>query len=191
MKRSFRSLRNIAKTLAAFALVIIMAAAAPEPSSVKVTVSGGKLIINGVKIKGNGDWEVAPVKDALGTPREKMGYNKTLTYDDLGITLFEQKKGEEGSGKLIEVQIYYPGHEENSVSPTGNYKGTLKIGKLNMPVSGQMTLAELRKKMKGWKETNSYMEHNFRFEKKGIYVYAQFDTSDSKILKFSIGPDRS
>jgi hypothetical protein len=182
----------LGKMMAAFGLLIMVMAAAPNASDVKITVNGGKLVINGVKINGSdATWNIAPVKDALGTARERMGYNKTLTYDDLGIALFEKKNGEEASGNLLEVQIYYPGHEINNVSPTGNYKGALKLGKLNMPVSGEVTIAQLKKKMKGWKETNSYMDHNFRFEKKGIYIYVQFDATDSKVLKVSIGPDRS
>lgn len=194
MKNAFVSLiprvKKIAPIITAVLFAAAFMAASPEPSKIKVTISAGKFSIDKAKVAGNQDWKIAPFREALGSAREKDGFNKTHTYDNLGIVLFERTNNKNASGDLIEVQIHFPGSEASTVSPSGHFKGTVNFNGLKLNESTAITPAKLRKKLKGWNESEAYISHNFRFTKNGIYVYAQFNEDETRIVKLSIGPDK-
>ncbi|MDQ3111912.1 MAG: hypothetical protein M3R17_18655 [Bacteroidota bacterium] len=158
------------------------------PSGMNVTVKKGKFTINSVKMIPV--WQLAACEKALGPEdRSKDGYNITHTYDDLSVVLFEPKVGEKGSGTISEIQFYITlPSDPASLAPTRAYKGKMKIG--NLTVSAEMTPAQMRKGLKGWKETESYTDHNFRMAQNGLYVYFLFNDAETKLIKVSIGLDK-
>lgn len=137
----------------------------------------------------NDDWQMKDVVAAIGTAeRIRDGYNRTHTYDNCGVVLFEEFLEEKGTGNLKEFQVYFMEPEKNNVTPTGVYKGTAKVDKLT--VSKSLTPSVMRKKLKGWKETDSYMENSYRMAKSGIYIYFMFNSSETGLVKISVGPDK-
>jgi hypothetical protein len=176
---------------APFALVFLLLSSfiSVTPSGMDVSIKKGKFIINKVKILPS--WSLATCKQALGAPdRSTDGYNITHTYDDLAVVLFEPKMKEQGSGKVSEIQFYFtlPAEPAGNAPKNGLYRGKMKIGGLT--VTANMTPSQMRKGLKGWKETDSYSEHNFRMSQKGLYVYFLFNDAETKLIKCSVGPDK-
>jgi hypothetical protein len=137
----------------------------------------------------NDDWQMSDVVAALGTAeRIRDGYNRTHTYDNCGVVLFEEFLEEKGTGRLKEFQVYFSQPEKNDVTPNGYYTGSAKVDKLS--VSKNLTPKVMKKKLKGWSETDSYIEHSFRMANKGVYIYFQFNESETGLIKMSVGPDK-
>lgn len=152
-----------------------------------IKVSKGTISVGKKKVAP--DWKLSTYKSALGEPsRTRDGYNKTHTYDDNGLVLFEPMKDKVPNGIISEFQIYLNTPEANEVTPKGTYSGTLKIDKLN--VTGSLTATTMLNKLKGWQKTDSYMEHSYRMAKGGLYIYFQFNDSETSLIKVSIGPDK-
>lgn len=179
-----------------FALLFLLLSSfnSVTPAGMNVTVKKGKFTINNVKmiqLSSNSLWTLATCEKALGAAdRSKDGHNVTHTYDDLSVVLFEPKVGEKGGGNVSEIQFYFNfPSDPPSLAPKGLYKGKMKIGALN--VRGDMTSAQMLAGLKGWKKTDSYSEHNFRMAQKGLYVYFLFNDSETKLIKVSIGPDKT
>ena len=152
-----------------------------------VSVKGGKVTVAGARIPA--DWSIAPILEKLGSNyRKRDGYNITYTYDPYGIVLFEKKGNENGTGKLIEIQVHFGGVEPNNVTPTGNYTGNAMVEKLtvNAGLASQNMMASLKK----YAQTESYTEHNFRMAYKGVYIYFLFNDNEQSLMKISIGPDK-
>ncbi len=146
----------------------------------KVKLKKGLLQIDNVKLKG--EWQLVDIKNALGKAREREGYNTTFSYDEKGIVLFNPTN----STLVSEIQFYFNLPEDkNEVMPKGTYTGEIKVDKLK--VNGQLTPSVMKKALKKWKLTDSYMEHSYRMQSAGVYVYFQFNTSESLLEKISIG----
>ena len=158
-------------------------------SDVTVSVNNGSFKINTDDIIST-DWSLEKMQDALGkADRDRDGYNITHTYDNLSIVLFESKEGDNGSGRVSEVQFYYKVKEANNVTPTGSgFSGQLIID--GAEIVPKLTPKKMMKKLKNWKKTDSYMEHSYRMASAGLYIYFQFDDSEKSLLKVSIGPDK-
>jgi hypothetical protein len=173
----------------AFLFFLLSSFNSVTPSGMNVTVKKGKFVINGVSMVN--PWALATCEKALGTAdRSRDGYNITHTYDELSVVLFEPKSGEKGSGTVSEIQFYFSfPSDPPSLAPKNAYKGKMKIGKLN--VQADMTSAQMKKGLKGWLETDSYSEHNYRMSQKGLYVYFLFNDAETKLIKVSIGPDKT
>jgi hypothetical protein len=133
------------------------------------------------------DWKLSGFTNTLGKPeRERDGANKTHTYDKYGIVLFEPKNDKkEPSGTISEFQFYFSVPEPNVVTPTGVYTNNIKIDKLI--VNAGLTSEKMKKALKKWTSTESYLEHSFRMQYKLIYVYFQFDQTETKLIKLSVG----
>ena len=173
----------------AFLFILLSSFISVSPSEMNVTINKGKFAIN--KVKMIPVWTLTNCETALGkADRSKDGYNFTHTYDDLAVVLFEPKVNEKPGGTVSEIQFYFNHPSDPPANaPSGTYKGKMKIGKLN--VTGNMTPAQMLKGLKGWKKTDSYSEHNFRMAQKGLYVYFLFNDAETKLIKVSIGPDKS
>ena len=157
-------------------------------SNDKLTISlvNGKLNLNKTEISGT--WKTAAFIKFFGSDgRTRDGLNTTHTYDEDGVVVFEKTTDKKKTGELSELQIFISSAEKNEVTPSGLYKGSLIIE--NNRINADIPLDELRLKLKGYKESESYMENNYRFSKAGIYMYIQFDEDDMEILKVSIGKD--
>lgn len=182
-------MKRLPLLLSGILFFILTASLVSDSTGLKtLTVKKGVFTVNGVQV--NDDWKIKEILSTLGTPsRTNDGYNKTHTYDDCGTVLFE-KKLEDGtpSGNLLEFQVYFSKAETNNVVPTGVYSGTVKIDKLT--VSKDLTAATMLKKLKKWTKTDSYMEHNYRMAYKELYVYFQFDDSETSLTKISVGPNK-
>lgn len=164
------------------------------PSGMNVTVKKGKFVLNGVDMvqdKATLNWPLTTCEKAIGkADRSRDGYNFTHTYDELSVVLFEPKSGEKGGGLVSEIQFYFSfPADPPSLAPTGLYKGKMKIGKLD--VQADLTSAQMLKGLKGWLKTDSYSEHNYRMSQKGLYVYFLFNDAETKLIKVSIGPDKT
>ena len=180
------------KTISILLLLAVFAATSYAQKTVKklaITVQNGKLIMN--KNNLSDKWLIAPAVEVLGVAiRQKDGYNKTHTYDNYGVVLFESKVESTPSGKLSEFQVYFsPLEEESSVSAKGYYNGTFTMGSLKL--KKDMTADEVREKLlaDGYTESDSYSPHNFRFAKGGLYIYFLFDEIEQRLIKVSVGKD--
>lgn len=156
--------------------------------SVKATIKGGKFLFNGIEI--NSDWKSAPLISNLGSNYRLVDkYNKVYTYDNLNVVVFESKKDEVGTGTISEIQFHFVVTEENNVVPKGTgFSGFLQIEKL--VCSSNVTYKTLMKKLKKYSSSDSYMDHSYRLAYKGIYIYFQFNDTDTKLHKVSVGKDK-
>lgn len=151
-----------------------------------VNVSGGKVTVAGVEV--NSYWNLKPVLDKLGSDYRLLdGYNRVYTFDAYGLTLFEKKIDEAASNELTEIQLYFA-PAETKTCPLNMYNGQGSVEKLRL--ASNLTSAGVLRKLKKYKNTESYTEHNYRLASKGIYIYFQFNDAENKLLKVSIGPDR-
>jgi hypothetical protein len=150
------------------------------------SINSGKLTLNDIAI--TNDWKITSLVKSIGAAeRIKDGYNKTHTYDNYGIVLFEKQTGGASTDTLSEIQFYFSDMERNSVTPEGYYSGNFKVE--NLKISKELTARQVRDKLKGYTESESYLPHNYRFANKGLYIYFQFDDEDSRLQKMSIGRD--
>lgn len=165
--------------------------AQPADDEISVGLKNGSLVINKSAITPN--WQVNSITKIIGTnARIKKGSNITHTYDDLGLVLFEASSTEDKipTGNLKEFQLYIAeATVANDVVPNGIYSGKLIIEGIKM--INNLNAKDLRKKLIDLEyiEGKTYMEHNFRFSKEGVYFYAQFDETESHLLKVSFGKD--
>ncbi len=135
------------------------------------------------------DWNVQDGVNYLGSgARAREGYNKTYTYDNMGIVLFESMTEKVPSGKISEVQVHFSIPEKNDVVPKNGFTGKLAIE--NLRVTSTTSLATIKEKLKGYKDTDSYMEHSYRLAKDGLYIYFQYDKTDTQLVKVSVGQDK-
>jgi hypothetical protein len=173
--------------LLAFCLLAVVAMAQPAAGSLKTTIKAGKFMINKAVLAPG--WKVAPVVKFLGESRIRNGVNKTHSYDDLGVVLFEKVADGGASGNISEFQFYISAGETNAVSPSALYTGKLVIDGLT--ITRDLTAEEMQEKLSMYKKTDSYMDHNFRMAYKGIYIYFQFDEDETRLVKVSVGPDKA
>jgi hypothetical protein len=87
--------------------------------------------------------------------------------------------------------VYFSPLEDttNKIATTSYFTGSFTIGSLKL--TRDMTGDDLKAKMNdnGFTETESYMEHNFRFAKDGLYIYFLFDEIEQRLIKVSVGKD--
>lgn len=136
------------------------------------------------------DWSLSAFKKALGEPdRSREGYNKTHTYDNKSIVLFEKMTDKKPSGTVSEIQYHFHVSEANNVTPNGSgFSGTIKVDKLE--VTRSLDAKTMLAKLKKWEKTDSYIEHSYRMASNGLYIYFQFNSSEDKLEKISVGPDK-
>lgn len=158
-----------------------------ESGETSIVIKKGKITINGVGITPS--WSLSECKKALGEPnRVRDGYNKTHTYDTKSIVLFEKVNNKVPSGTVSEIQAHYSVPDANEVTPKGNFTGKITIDKLKL--NSSITPSEMKAKLKKWKVTDSYLEHSYRMASNGLYIYFQYNSNETQLLKVSIGPDK-
>lgn len=162
--------------------------AQPAADKITVTVKSGKFTIDKANVTDG--WRQDAVSMALGiNDRRRAGFNTTHTYDDYGIVLFETTKDNVATGVLSELQFFIAAGDTNAVTPKGLFKGKMQIEKLK--ISSNLSWKAVKEKLKGFKQTESYMDHNYRLAYKGCYFYFQFDDDETTLWKISIGKDKN
>jgi hypothetical protein len=152
-----------------------------------VSIKKGKFTVAGGLI--TPDWKLTSAKSGLGdAERTRDGYNKTHTYDSRGIVIFEKSVDEKPTGDVSEIQFHFSVPEANDVTPKSTFLGSLKVDKLT--VTQSLSATTMLAKLKGWKKTDSFLEHSYRMASKGIYIYFQFNASETSLVKVSVGPDK-
>jgi hypothetical protein len=165
----------------------IISQAQPAPEKITVVIKDGTFLINKTEV--SAAWRQDAVSVDLGiNDRRRAGMNITHTYDDFGIVLFE-KTGDNkvASGILSEIQFYIAAGDTNAVSPKGFYIGKMKIEKLK--ISSNLSWQEVKEKLKAYSLSESYIAHNYRLAKNGLYIYFQFNKEETQLLKISVGKD--
>jgi hypothetical protein len=168
------------------AILLCASFAAPaSPEGIVIKIKKGNVTVQGAKITPG--WSLSTFKSALDEPeRTRDGYNKTHTYDKFSIVLFEPVRDKKPTGQVTEFQLHFSVPDPNEVTPKGDgFKGTFKVDKLT--VTENLTPDEMMKKLKGWKKTDSYIEHSYRMAYKSVYIYFQFNDSETMLIKTSIG----
>lgn len=180
MKKTIITLLSILFITAGYAQV--------KPAAVAIAVRNGKFSINKTDV--TPDWQVLNPVKVLGLPsRSKDGINKTHTYNDHGIVLFEAMEENAPSGRMSEFQVYMSEPvEKNTIMPDSYFKGKFIIEKLTLTT--ETTISQLRAALPGYRESDSYMDHNFRLSKDGIYLYFLYDADEQRLIKVSIGKDK-
>lgn len=166
----------------------IISFAQPAPEKITVSIKGGKFLINKTEV--SAAWRQDAVSVDLGiNDRRRAGMNITHTYDDYGIVLFE-KTGDNkvASGILSEIQFYIAAGDTNAVTPKGFFVGKMKIEKLK--ISSNLSWKEVKEQLKGYKQSETYMEHSYRLANNGLYIYFQFNKDETQLLKISVGKDQ-
>ena len=168
-----------------FSLSSLFAQSAAD--KISVVIKAGQFNINKAMVT-NG-WKKDAVSVALvADARRRAGYNTTHTYDNFGIVLFEKNdESKLPSGVISEVQFYTASIDTNSVTPKGYFTGKMQIEGLK--ISGNLSWQEVKDKLKDYKQTESYMEHNYRLSFRGLYIYFLFDAAETTLKKISIGKD--
>ena len=156
-----------------------------KPESCSIIIKKGTITVSGNKITPG--WELSNFKIGLGdSDRTRDGYNKTHTYDNLGIVLFEPMVDKKPGGIISEFQIFFSVPEKNDVTPTGDcYKGSIKIDKF--VVTKDLSSSVMLAKLKGWKKTESYTVHSYRMAKGELYIYFLFNNEETNLQKVSVG----
>ncbi len=169
-------------------LASLMSMAQPSPADVSIVIKKG--VVNmGKKNNVAGDWTLTKAVKYLGTSaRIREGVNRTHTYDEMGVVLFESTNNKVPSGNVSEIQVHFSMPEKNEVVPRSSFTGSLTVDKLS--INSSTTLASIRKKLKGYSESKSYIDHSYRLAKNGIYFYFQFNSSETQLVKVSFGKDR-
>ena len=84
----------------------IFANAQKSPENLKINIIAGKLTLN--KSILSPGWKMANAQKVLGQATKTYeGYNKTHTYNNSGIVLFESLKDKVPTGNLAEFQVYF------------------------------------------------------------------------------------
>jgi len=131
-------------------------------------------------------WPLESFTSAIGAgARTREGYNRTHSYDDLGIVLFEPNGKEGYSGQVSEVQLYFQPMERKEVTPKGLFTGSFTVDRLS--VNAQTTLAMIREALKGFDETKGYEDTIVRMARGDYYLYFHFK-EDGTLGKMSLGP---
>lgn len=169
-----------------FFLLSLLSFVAVVAKPISVKVKNGKFSINSVNVSQT--WKSASLLNSLGpTYKVFIGANKVYTYSDLGIVVFESKDKEEGSGYISEIQFYLQLPEANSVTPTSPYTGNITIEKL--AVINVLSWEQVKDKLKKYRHTQSVLSNNYRLAYKGLYMYFQFNETETQLIKLSIGKD--
>jgi len=159
-----------------------------DPGDVNITIKSGEINL-GKKNNVADDWNVQDGISYLGDgARVRDGYNKTHTYDNMGVVLFESMVDKKASGKISEVQIHFSIPEPNDVVPKNGFTGKLAIE--NLRVTSSTSIDTIKEKLDGYAETESYLEHSHRLAKDGLYIYFQYDKTDTQLIKVSVGQDK-
>ncbi|HMK17575.1 MAG TPA: hypothetical protein VK492_05250 [Chitinophagaceae bacterium] len=159
-----------------------------DAGDVYVLITNGEVNL-GKKNNIADDWKIQDGLDYLGNnARAREGYNKTYTYDNIGVVLFESLVEKVPSGKISEVQVHFSMPEANNVVPKNGFTGKLAIE--NLRITSTTSIATIKEKLKGYKDTESYMEHSYRLTKDGLYIYFMYDKTDTQLLKVSVGQDK-
>jgi len=160
-----------------------------DPEDVNVTIRSGEINL-GKKNNIADNWNVQDGIAYLGKDeRVRDGYNKTHTYDKMGLVLFESMVDKKPSGKISELQVHFSLPEEpNEVAPKAGFTGTLKIEKLT--ITSYLTFETVKSELNDYAETEAYIEHSHRLAKDGLYIYFQYDKTDTKLVKVSVGQDK-
>jgi len=186
-KNIFKMKKTVLLALLIFPAVQFLSAQM-DAGKVNVTIKGGEINL-GKKNNVADDWNVQDGRSYLGDDaRVRDGFNKTHTYDNMGVVLFESVTDNKASGKISELQIYFSIPEPTNVTPTSGFTGKLMIEKLS--ITSSTSLETLKSELKGYAETESYMEHSRRLAKDGLYIYFQYDKTDTQLVKVSVGQDK-
>jgi len=75
--------------------------------------------------------------------------------------------------------VFFSTPEKNSITPEGIFTGSFKVE--NVKISPATPIEELRKKLKDYQESDSYIQHSYRFHNNGIYIFFQFNEDESQL----------
>lgn len=172
------------RLIAALAVLFVMVSFTLTKTA-KIGIDKGELIIN-KKCFGS-SWMLDDFVRCMGEAQKKKdGYNRTHTYDNMGIILYEKKKDTVFTGKISEVQIYFdPSHEKNERTPVSGYTGSVKVE--NLKAQKKLTPSAMKQSLSGWVETESFSPHNYRMVKSNMYIYFKFNPAETELQKMSIG----
>jgi hypothetical protein len=172
-------------TITIFSLLFFSFSITRQP---RVSLKDGELSINKKCLSQT--WLLSEFRNCLGDAEKQMdGFNKTHTYNNDGIMLYEKKNDTIPSGNIVEVQIYFdPKVDISERTPTKAYKYSLKIDQLK--VNKNLSAKEMLNQLSGWTETASFSIHNYRMQKNNIYVYFLFNENETALQKISLGHSR-
>lgn len=163
--------------------LFVSAATFGQSGELKFKLDKNGFALNGKKIPAG--WSIETFTSIIGSDaRSRDGHNRTHSYDRSGVVLFEPKKEDEYSGRVSELQIYFRNIDPNEVSPKNVFTGSFKIDKLSL--SKDVDLATVRKELKGFEESESYLGNSVRLARGDYYFYFHFDEYD-KLAKLSVG----
>lgn len=179
-------MKTLFSPFATFVLLLVFFAFAPAlPPAVSIKKSNFKF--GDVSVSSN--WSIESFVKVLGQPdRQHNGYNKVHTYDNLGILLFEKMTNKVPSGTVIEIQFHYKVIEPNELTPVGNFNGSIQVDK--QILTTRLTPSEMKKNLRKWKEEKTYADNAYRMSNGIFYTYFQFDTSETSLVRVSVGKEK-
>lgn len=180
-------MKKILLSLLILSCSVLYTRAQVNAQTMNVVVKNGEVFINKVSLSKT--WSLKNMINLLGNQsRERSGHNRTYTYDEYGIVLFEPAPNKEPSGNISEFQTYFSEPVTKSeVAPKDYFKGTFTIDGVTITRSADIN--KLRVDLNNYNESDSYMEHNYRLARNGLYFYFLFNDAETRLIKVSIGKD--
>lgn len=151
----------------------------------KIQIKKSKFIIGNYNVTDG--WSLDKTKNEINDKdRRREGYNITHSFDNAGIVLFEAFSNQRATGNILEIQIHFI-PEPNDVNPKKGYNRDIKFDKLI--VNKDLTPDKMLKTLKKWKKTESYLDNSYRMSNGKVYVYFQFNSTETQLMKISIGKE--
>jgi hypothetical protein len=183
-----KPMKTISRFLAVAAFSFVCFAFMSQNSSgIAASISKKGFKINKVNI--SSDWNITGLLNELGSPDSiYSGYNKLHIYKSKGIVVFEKMESKRPSGTISEVQFFINKNtDDNTYKLSADYTGKLVMDKLVLEPS--LSYATAKAKLSKWKLTDSYTAHSYRYARHGVYIYLLFNTSETELMKVSVGKD--
>jgi hypothetical protein len=90
-------------------------------------------------------------------------------------------------GTVLEVQAHFRVREPDELTPKAAFRGKILAGELEITSSTKPSQLE---EIKGWKKTDCYIEHCYRYSSKGVYIFFQYNEAENELTDISVGPDK-
>ncbi len=150
----------------------------------EIVIDNGKLTIWGTEI--DAEWKYSSFMTALGDPERKPDDTPQIeVYDSKGLMIWTESERKE----ITEFKVVFLPDSSYTIydwHTKGLYKGKVIIQ--GATVDANTSLADLTKAVPQYKwEKNGIESYDAAYN--GIYIYAQFDAADQKLLWLAIGLD--
>lgn len=150
-----------------------------------ISISQKSIQLGPLTLASDQPWPWQQIRSQLGTASRDLPLANLVHIYDLGGLAFYQPTEGNRTKLVDEIQIYWV-PESIQVSPKSAFHGKLLLEEQIVEPSNTSP-QQLGNFLKGWKAGKSYSSDSFRFECPRLYLYCQFDKSQKKLLRLTVG----